>query len=236
MSKKTIELSTILQQMFNAEYDLKIQADYISGETTETATLFSGSPVYEYFITHYGDYTYIYSGLFGAVESFRISWESFLIRNKNNIDRRYAALIAEYNPLNNYDSTETETITGDFSRETEKTLNSEKTQTGTVTDSGETSATSKIYGYNSANGVNDSTATGTTANTRTDDLTNTDETSETETDISSDTKTRQLTRSGNIGVTTSAQMIKGELEIRTYDLALEIIHEFSKEYLYAVGE
>ena len=44
-----------------------------------------------------------------------------------------------------------------------------------------------------------------------------------------------LKRSGNIGVTTSAQMITGEVELRKIDLLKDYIREFFNRYGYAVG-
>ena len=44
-----------------------------------------------------------------------------------------------------------------------------------------------------------------------------------------------LKRSGNIGVTTSAQMIEGELQIRARDLLKEYIKEFIDRYCFCVG-
>ena len=44
-----------------------------------------------------------------------------------------------------------------------------------------------------------------------------------------------LKRSGNIGVTTSAQMIEGELQIRVRDLLREYIKEFIDRYCFCVG-
>ena len=44
-----------------------------------------------------------------------------------------------------------------------------------------------------------------------------------------------LKRSGNIGVTTSAQMIEGELQLRMHDLLREYIKEFIDRYCFCVG-
>ena len=80
------------------------------------------------------------------------------------------------------------------------TINTDNTQTR----NGSTEQTVNIYGYNS----ND--ATPANNNTGTDETTTTDKGSA-ETSAS---ETRELTRAGNIGVTTSAQMIEGELNLR----------------------
>lgn len=168
-------------------------------------------------------------------------------------ERFWNVLNVEYNPISNYDMTETESIeidvsdthqntgtvtnvTDDVMRETGTVTNvsdNDSTQTGTVTDNGVNSVESGIFGFNSSDSVGANTSDGTVSNTRTDNLASTDDTTETRTDNLtkdrdvSDTETRNLsdvltgnrdtertlTRSGNIGVTTSQQMIESELEL-----------------------
>ena len=113
--------------------------------------------------------------------------------------RKYNALVAEYNPLNNYDMTETENshIVDDATTGVTGTANDNQT---TVT------GTHSVYGYNS------STATPSEG----DSVTTTQGTDMT-TDYDNDrTISRGLKRSGNIGVTTSQQMLQSELELRSY--------------------
>lgn len=173
---------------------------------------------------------------------FNKKWERFW--DVNNV---------EYNPISNYDMTETESIaidvsdtrqntgtvtnvTDDVMRETGTVTNvsdNDSTQTGTVTDNGINSVESGIFGFNSSDSVGANTSDGTVSNTRTDNLAATNDTTDTRTDNltkdrdTSDTETRNLsdvltgnrdtdrtlTRSGNIGVTTSQQMIESELEL-----------------------
>ena len=168
-------------------------------------------------------------------------------------ERFWDILNVEYNPISNYDMTETESIeidvsdshqntgtvtnvTDDVIRETGTVTNvtdTDTTQTGTVSDNGSNSVDNGIYGFNSSTSVGSNTSDGTVTNTRTDNLAGTDDTTETRTDNLtkdrdvSDTETRNLsdvltgnrdtertlTRSGNIGVTTSQQMIESELEL-----------------------
>lgn len=229
---ETIELQEILTRMLENEYDLKIIAH--DAENNEI-TLFSGAPLYEFFATKFGEYQFRYSGIFGAVESFRISFENYKIRNQNNIDRRYQALTADYNPINNYDMTENETHTTTNENAKTNTVDGTKTQTGTITDAATTNATNKVYGWNSGSGVNSDETSGATNNTKTHNLSYGDDTITTDHETGETVTERELTRSGNIGVTTSAQMIAGELEIRVHDLAAEILYEFAHEYLYCVG-
>lgn len=168
-------------------------------------------------------------------------------------DRIWSLSLVEYNPISNYDMTETETIgidihdvrsnTGTITNVTDDTLretgtvtnviDTDTSQTGTVSDSGTNSVDNGIFGFNSSTAVGSNSSDGTVNNTRTDNLHGTDDTTDTRTDNLtkdrdiSDTETRniydnltadrdtqrELTRSGNIGVTTSQQMVRDELEV-----------------------
>lgn len=124
--------------------------------------------------------------------------------------KEYETLLLEYNPIANYEMTESETVAKEDTRE--------RSNTGTQTNSGSqsvnttTTGTSEnnIYGFNSVDAVGDSTSetggtvstTGTDSNTRTDNLS--------EEESGTDSIERTLTRSGNIGVTTSQQMLEAE--------------------------
>lgn len=204
---------------------------------------------------------------------------------------------AEYNPINNYDMRESETIEVDTSNSGTNTGTINTSDTGTVSDSGthtgtvstdddttitrtitdtgtKTTVTDKditntgtqsnsgssdtedgLYGFNSSVAVGSNTSENTNSNTRTDNLATTDDTTETETrnlshgeseikdgtvaetrnlsdsntktlntveletqnlahsDSGSSDTTRELTRVGNIGVTTTQQMIQSEIEL-----------------------
>lgn len=147
----------------------------------------------------------------------------------NIFNRKWSKLWAiydvEYNPISNYDmeETETENISESHAGTNTGTVTTvtdgELKQTGTVANSGSSSSDNGIYGFNSSSAVGDTDNSSTVSNTRTDNITNTDDTTETETrnladsrnEIRSDSRT--LTRSGNIGVTTSQQMIQSEIEL-----------------------
>lgn len=135
----------------------------------------------------------------------------------------------EYNPINNYDMSETEdielgiesesrnngTVTNvidDTTRETGTVTNvtdTDTSQTGTVSDSGSNSNADNIFGFNSTVAVGADTSTGTASNLRTNNLAGTDDTTETKTnnlttdkDIT-DTETRQLVNTNDSTHTTT---------------------------------
>lgn len=169
--------------------------------------------------------------------------------------KEYNTLSVEYNPISNYDMTETETASGTTgntrlntgTQATAKTGTTTNTHTGTqgTSDSNQASGTTTgsadrgIYGFNSSESVGDSTdSTSTTtstsasgSSTRTDNLTDTqtDNTTDTRTDNLSQSDsgthsdTRTLTRSGNIGVTTSQQMLTAEREVSLWNFFYTVL-------------
>lgn len=155
----------------------------------------------------------------------RINQLATIIYNLNAVNwaKEYATLDFEYNPISNYDMTETETASGTTSNEKHNTgtVGDVRTENGTSSASGNTE--NDVYGFNSSNAVNDTasettssaTAQNTVNDTRTDNLT--------ETDAGSHSDARTLTRSGNIGVTTSQQMIQSERELYLWNFFYKIV-------------
>ena len=169
--------------------------------------------------------------------------------------KEYATLNFEYNPISNYDMTETETGSGTTGNTRTNTGTQTDANTGTVStthtgtqgtsDTSSASGTSSgssdrgLYGFNSSESVGDSTdatesettTTATGSSTRTDNLTDarTDNTTHTRTDNLSESEsgthsdTRTLTRSGNIGVTTSQQMIEAERELNMWNYFYSVV-------------
>lgn len=157
-------------------------------------------------------------------------WRIWLDGNKTDYLKMYAAVESEYNPINNYDSTEKTTtqhghILTDKSQPGVKTTSTNEFEPG-ITDTTESS----IYGYNSA-AASDAdkvvnTKTGKDTNTNTIERTGFD----TDTHTHSGTDTVTTEKSGNIGVTTSQQMIESEVTLRLKDYVDRIIKCFIDEY------
>lgn len=119
---------------------------------------------------------------------------------KGKWGRLYAVAKSEYNPIENYSMVEEETP--DITRTRGESRNTK------IITSGGTSANNNMYGFNSVNPVPQSTGTTSASETVEGDKDdNTVDVTETE------TGTRTLTRSGNIGVTTSQQMIESEIKL-----------------------
>ena len=133
-------------------------------------------------------------------------------------NKLYNTLSLEYNPISNYDMTETSEDNGTGSKTIDRTgtLSRDGTRTaqGNTEQSTDTSQNNDIYGFNSNSPVGDTTGNGTTSanqnSSANETNTQTDTNTSKDTESATDTKTHTLTRSGNIGVTTSQQMIEAE--------------------------
>lgn len=124
------------------------------------------------------------------------------------------ALLTEYNPIENYNSTETENI--EITGENSSTSEISTTATGETTSNTTGETTETLSPYDSEN-FNNNTKNNSSANT-TENTSSSDNSSNTMSGTSSQTNARTLKRSGNIGVTTSQQMIQSEIELRKNDL------------------
>lgn len=130
----------------------------------------------------------------------KMIYRRFAIKWKKIFD----ALMAQYNPLENYSMLEERTpeLT---TKETEN-VNTE------VTTNRETNASSKYKGFNASDPVTITTTDGK------EDVTTSGASADNETHrVIENTGKETLTRSGNIGVTTSQQMLESEFKVRQYD-------------------
>ena len=131
---------------------------------------------------------------------------SVYIKNWNAL---YKTLLLEYNPIENYSMTETENIKDSHSGSTENdiidtTTNSENTIVNDTNNN-------QLWGFNSTDSVNSDKQIGDTTRNVDGSVNVTRKDAGTETkNINTD---RTLKRSGNIGVTTSQQMIENERQL-----------------------
>lgn len=148
------------------------------------------------------------------------------INYRQNWTYLWKSLFAEYDPITNYKMVEEETSRNQVNgTTTDNTTTSGSTTdtrnlTTTTEGSGNSQIDNKVYGYDSEMATNDTSSTtndnnttttgdtGTVSSERTDTVNRSEETTNNE------NGTRSLTRSGNIGVTTSQQMITSEVELR----------------------
>lgn len=143
--------------------------------------------------------------------------------------------------------TGTDTTTNGGTTTTEDKTATTTTNTGTVKDDSNGTTTNAVAGYDSNSMSDRDKTTSTTTNTRTDNTTQTATNSGTITQTDDKTSTlshnttdatatssntsHTLTRSGNIGVTTSQQMLASEIDIRVkHNVLYYIIELFISQY------
>lgn len=143
------------------------------------------------------------------------------IKNWNAL---YKTLSLEYNPIENYSMTETENV-----QDTHKgTLESNGNNTDTYIETTLVNDTSnnQLWGFNSTDSVNSDKQTGDTTRDVESTMDNTHKNTDRETkDITSD---RTLKRSGNIGVTTSQQMIESERQLWLWNFFESVFSDIDK--------
>lgn len=159
-----------------------------------------------------------YSNVIVDLEKYSILLKFFIPSHDKEFAKIATAINSEYNPINNYDMAEEENITHTYSNVSEtKTNSGEKDTTRTITGNTTTVTTSKEAVINSqtlktANEQTSTTTPNDYSETTTENFNNMNETTSTTYDNPESTK-RTLSRSGNIGVTTSQQMITSTFEL-----------------------
>ena len=208
-------MKTILDGLRTAETDLKI---------SDTAgTMYQSNDVYNEL---YRYQTFMYCcRLDQTVGDWSACWASWLSVRLPDIRRMYDSLNAQYNPINNYDMTE---MAADGERVDRSST--------TVTPSGKqrTTNTVKRQGMNSSSYVPADEVTSDTeylSGYKTESVTTPDNTKTADFDGETlsglhTASEHRLKRSGNIGVTTSQQMIESELSLRKNNILKMIIREF----------
>lgn len=157
-----------------------------------------------------------------------------------NWERLALALTEEYNPLHNYDRHEEWTDENEGGESTSGQETSTGRSSGSSSGSGNNTTTGNETlskaGYNHDNGLAQAEKTDSTASTATSDqASTTTEGSSSVTRTESGSHTNSSSHSGhvygNIGVTTSAQMIAGEIDVRTrYNIYQMISDDFKQKF------
>lgn len=162
-----------------------------------------------FFKQKYADYYYKYSS---AGQTQDIIYSLYVL-HKHSITKMVDSLLLEYNVINNYDITETET--GGNSNSTTTSNQGETTETGN------TQNNNKISPFDSENFNNLESSENTMTNNTTSTISNTGN--------SNGEFNRTLNRKGNAGVTMTQQMIQSELELRKFnvvDYFLKIVSKY----------
>lgn len=128
---------------------------------------------------------------------------------QSSFARVWSAVNLEYNPIENYDRQEDETTTGTRQHSGQDVTTGSNSDTRTVSDSG--SVQNKIAGFDASALVDHDS--GTSSRNGTDSTTGTDRTELTHGEKIADAGTRTSRIHGNLGVTTSQQMLESELDL-----------------------
>lgn len=200
--------------------------------TFDGETIFTSNQVFYEFADNYSSYTCYISDLFQATTAAFIAlYSRYRDNTKAQLYRAYQALLQEYNPLSNYDMTETGADGKKLSTET----NTPHGGTETVTTTNVNGLASTGDGVRSDQvTVQNKPLTGADtqksyANDKSIDFDGT-----THTGYHEGTE-HFLKRSGNVGVTSNVQLLNEELEVRKRDLLREWVKEFIDRYCYTTG-
>lgn len=161
-----------------------------------------------------------------VASAFSAMWHTFLSTEQDNLDNIYSALTKKYNPLENYDKTEHETHKTQHKNDV---LTMQKGTTITTT-YGQYEENTSVSTYEAGEKDERTITKGHRPNSS--DIegasgTNTDTTQYGDIDITRDNRI-----SGNIGVTTSQQMLQSEIEIRQYNFTYEVVKKFVRLYCF----
>ena len=142
---------------------------------------------------------------------------------KTNWVKLYNTLSLDYNPISNYEMNETETTKNGRKNTISNTGTRKLDGSGSVNGTTTSKNENNVFGFNSDTSVGDTENNISTSNntTSTDNQTTTSNSTETET--GDETIDRTLTRSGNIGVTTSQQMIQSERDLWLWNYFYNVV-------------
>lgn len=261
MLKKT-RLKTILDD-YDVE-DLALFNITIYKEGTETQEVLwsaTGESVIREMFRKYSQWFFVWDddrpswdSLAQPVTDFENAWSLFKYNNGHNWDRIINTLFQDYNPLENYDRTEDHTKSSEWSKghddrgkligDSNVHSDTTTTQTNNLTDT-QYATTYDNTTVDRKTGKVDNTGTVTTRNATAADSGNV-AANRTHTETSYDehgydeSGTEDITAEhtavhGNIGVTSSQDMLKQELEVRKFNMLDYIIDAFAHDNLVTMG-
>lgn len=234
-------MDTILKALTTAEVDLSL-SDTIG-------TMFQSQDVY-IALYRYVTFTYV-CRMEQSVNDWLDCWRHYNRMRLPDLRRIYDAMHTDYDPLSNYDMIEHGADGRKRGKETSKTT-PHGTTTETSTTTGKETTTYNRQGADSTSfqpydqSVSESKSSDnprtTTTNTtyangtysETEHTATNDQTATVDgvTVSGVDTNEHVMTRKGNIGVTTSQQMLQAEVSVRQYQMLADYIGTFIKEFCF----
>ena len=213
------------------EYTL-IQINELTLKDSQNNTIITGLKVGQYIVEMYGQYKTRSDMLY--------LWAIYTTIHGADFLKAYDAWMANYDPIENYNGSETNVYLTNDGIVTNSTTHGKTTTTTANTVTNETQVTtfeSTTYRPDSKNIQSGSTTaadSGTTSETTTHTPTTLTIDS---TEYSADNVHGEIkNKHGNLGVTTSQQMITSEIEMRLKPLIMMYIDTFINEYAYYVTD
>lgn len=160
--------------------------------------------------------------------------KNFFIRNKDQFRRAWEALNSEYNPIENYDRIEA--WSDSHSESTSESMSSSESVHASTSssDSTSSSSTGDVSAYN-ANTLQPQSASSGNAVANGHNSNDTNGSSHSSRDRLNDALDTHRGRvHGNIGVTSSQQLINASLELANYDIYLWVVMCFQKNIISAI--
>lgn len=172
--------------------------------------------------------------MYPNIDIMKLAITTWSIANQYTWQKLYDTMVVDYNPIWNVDANVTETLTGSENRDIERsgsgsnnrTVNLADNETINITD------TEAVKGFNSDTWAeshrNTKAGTDNIAHTGTDNIALSD--SETVDDDLTRSETRTQRRTGNIGVTTTQQMLEQERAIAEFNMISYIAQSFKQRF------
>lgn len=213
---KWAKIQTVENELFNSEFSTYFNV------TVNNNIFVNGSYVCINLATMFNSWNFPVFTDDSTIQNLISLWQTYIKEWQHSIDKMYDALYSDYNPLHNYDMLENESI----GRKIDKTVT---TPTGTTTQTNK-STTFDDTTYRDVEEITNS------VNMSTEVTPNNTQTIDNIEGNFNNAEIRKLSRSGNIGVTTSQQMIESEIELRKKSIADWLIEFFVRKYMYTVGD
>ena len=152
---------------------------------------------------------------------------------KHKWDKMMNVAIMEYDPIHNYHDHLVEEIEYgeevDGSKSGNGSTSKNETETRNMNNSGSNSNQDNIYGFNSSTAVGEGNNSGTSSNlesgTITDVQSGTSSNSETSSNDTTGQRSREYTKTGNIGNISTQKLLNEELDLWKYNFILEIMRD-----------
>ena len=156
--------------------------------------------------------------IYPSVDTMKLAITTWSIANMYTWQKLYDTIVVDYNPIWNVDADITETVTGSENRDIDRTGSGSNNESINLTD------TEAVKGFNSD----------TWADSHKSTKGGTDNTSLSSSEVINDdvarSETRTQRRTGNIGVTTTQQMLEQERKIAEFNMISYITQSFKQRF------